>query len=87
MSQYEPNVEVRRLAGTPHAADDLPTGVTDKTVAFPGRTSLSRFGPQRKRTAKLPNMKNTKPNMYSTLLYLFQFLEWCKGFLSTFLQL
>jgi hypothetical protein len=29
------------LAGAPHLADDLPTGVTDTTVACPGTSSLS----------------------------------------------
>jgi hypothetical protein len=34
---------VHHLAGTPHLANDLPTGVTDTTVAFPGRLLLSLF--------------------------------------------
>jgi hypothetical protein len=45
---------VHGLAGTPHLAGDLPTGVTDTTVACPGSSSLSLFrkekGPQNFRT-------------------------------------
>jgi hypothetical protein len=33
LGEYEPNVGVNHLAGTPHFADDLPTGVTDKLLA------------------------------------------------------
>jgi hypothetical protein len=50
LGQYEPNVGVHHLAGTPHVADDLPAVITDTTVACPGRSSLSLFckgqGPQ-----------------------------------------
>jgi hypothetical protein len=31
LGKYEPNVGVHHLAGTPHLADDFPTGVTDTT--------------------------------------------------------
>jgi hypothetical protein len=34
--QYEPNVGLHRLAGTPHLADDFPTAVTDTTAECPG---------------------------------------------------
>jgi hypothetical protein len=59
LTQYKPYGEVHHLAGTPHLADGLPTRITDSTVACPGRTSLSLFGPLRKWAPKLPNMKNT----------------------------
>jgi hypothetical protein len=70
---------VHHLAGTPHLTDDLPTGVTDTTVAWPGRLTLSLFVPQRKRALKLPNM--TKYTRHSPLHYLFRFFEWREGFL------
>jgi hypothetical protein len=52
IGQYKPKVWVHHLAGTPHLTDDLPTGVTDTTVASPGRSSLSLFFMQRKRAPK-----------------------------------
>jgi hypothetical protein len=81
LRQYEPSVEEGGApsAGTPHLADDLPAGVTDTTVACPGRSSLSLFVPQRKGAPKLPNM--TKQIRHSYLHHLFRFLEWCEGFL------
>jgi hypothetical protein len=72
-------VWVHHLAGTPHLADDLPTGITDTRVACPGRISLSLFVMQRKRVPKLPNMR--KHTRHSPLHYLFRFLEWREGFI------
>jgi hypothetical protein len=39
---------MHHLAGIPHLADDLPTEVTDTTVAYPGRSSLSLFCKERR---------------------------------------
>jgi hypothetical protein len=60
-------------------ADDLPTGIPDTTVAYPGRSSLSLFVPQRKSDSEVPNM--TKHIRHSLLYYLFRFLKWREGFL------
>jgi hypothetical protein len=38
LKQYDPTMEVHRLAGTPHFAVDLPTGLTDTTIACTGRS-------------------------------------------------
>jgi hypothetical protein len=43
LGQYEPNVGVHNLAGTSHLADDISTGTTDTTPAYPRRSSLSLF--------------------------------------------
>jgi hypothetical protein len=57
---------VHHLAGIPHLADYLPTGVTDTTVACSGRSSLALFVPQRQRAPKLPNMiKRTRHSPFT----------------------
>lgn len=45
-------MEVHHLAGTLHMASDLSSSVTDTSVAFSGRPSLSLFDPQRKRAPR-----------------------------------
>jgi hypothetical protein len=61
---------VHHLVGTRHLADGFATGVTDKTVAWSGKSLLSPFVPQRKRATKFPNTR------HSPLHPLFRFLEW-----------
>jgi hypothetical protein len=67
------------LAGTARLADDIPTGVTNKTIACPGRLSLSLFVPQRKKAPKRHN--TTKHARHSSLHQLFRFVEWREAFL------
>jgi hypothetical protein len=80
LGQYESNVGVHHLAGTPHVAEDLPITVTDKTVAYPGRSSLSLCS-AKKKGPKIS--EHDKAPQTSPLHYLFRFLEWREGFLIT----
>jgi hypothetical protein len=71
-------VGVQHVAGTPHLADDLPTGVTDTTVVYPRKSLLSLFVPQRKRGQNVRTWQST------TNIQLFQFLEWRRLFLTPY---